>query len=138
MNGFQESLTNIVEIEEVTVEIMLQILEYFYLGKYPKITAENAITLYFASSLFIIDEFKPVLRSFIRENLDLKNVKDIIYVAEIFNDEFMNIICAGFLANNIEVLEENMLKDLPFSIQFLVSQRLKKYGVKKITSQSTK
>eukprot|EP01080_Neovahlkampfia_damariscottae_P004103 gene4103-7391_t len=125
MNGFKESLTSTVEIEEVSVEIMLQILEYFYLGKLPLITPKNVIPLYFASSLFLIDEFKPLLRAVIRESLEENNVKDVIYIADIFNDEFMMNICASYLANNYDELEID-IDELPFSVKFLTHQRLKK------------
>jgi hypothetical protein len=107
---------------------MIEILKYFYLGIIPEFTEENALSMYYSASLFFIDQFKPGLRMIIREKMDLSNVFEVIYIGEIFNDDFLFNICANFLAKNIEKVSEKKFDEVPLQVRKLTIEKLNKIG----------
>jgi hypothetical protein len=117
-----------VEIEDISVNSMKDILKYFYLDVIPEFNEENALTMYYSASLFFIDQFRPGLRMIIRDNMDFTNVYDVIYIAEIFNDDFLFNICATYLAKNIQKVSQTKFNDIPLQVKKLTFEKLNKMG----------
>lgn len=135
--GFQESESGIVEMpQDVSKQSMISILEYLYLGKKPHVSVSDAVGLYYAISIYDIPELKPYLRSIISGNVTIENVYDILYIADMLKDDYLNQLCATCLFKNYEeVKDTEEFKNVAVGVKSIVFDRISKHSKKHVKKQ---
>ncbi|KAJ5075441.1 pep-cterm sorting domain-containing protein [Anaeramoeba ignava] len=117
MKEFQE---NKLILKDFSSSILFPILNYFYSGKI-EINSENAIEILMFSSKYLIDELIEICSNFIKNNLQIETVIDILKLSERMNlnqlfdfsyqfifDNFYKFIKTPFFLE----LEENHLNSI--------------------------
>ncbi|KAJ5070083.1 pep-cterm sorting domain-containing protein [Anaeramoeba ignava] len=138
MKEYQE---NKLILKDVSNSILSSILNYLYSGKI-EINSENAIQILIFSSKYLIDELINVSSKFIKKNLQIETIVDILKLSESRNliklidysyqfifDNFNEFIKTPFFLE----LEENhlnsiLLNDKIFLNEFELFQKIIKWG----------
>ncbi|KAJ5075047.1 pep-cterm sorting domain-containing protein [Anaeramoeba ignava] len=148
MKEYQE---NKMILKDVSSSILFPILNYFYSGKI-EINLENAIQILIFSSKYLIDELIQISSNFIKNNLQIETIVDVLKLSEAMNfnqllnssyqfisDNFNKFIKTSFFLE----LEENHLNsilsnDLIPANEFELFQKIMKWGKHKLNINQKK
>ncbi|KAJ5067344.1 btb/poz domain-containing protein [Anaeramoeba ignava] len=117
MKEYQE---NKLILKDVSSSILSSILNYFYSGKI-EINLENAIQILIFSSKYLIDELIEISSNFIKKNLQIESIVDILKISETMNLNQLLYFAYQFISENFDKfiktpfffeLEENHLNSI--------------------------
>ncbi|KAJ5076867.1 pep-cterm sorting domain-containing protein [Anaeramoeba ignava] len=117
MKEFQE---NKLILKDVSFSTISSILNYFYSGKI-EINLQNAIEILFFSSKYLIDELIELCSNFIKKNLKIESVVDVLKLSEAMNFNKLMDSSYQFISENFKEfaktpfflgLEENNLNSI--------------------------
>ncbi|KAJ5066172.1 hypothetical protein M0811_03505 [Anaeramoeba ignava] len=127
MKEYQE---NKMILKDVSSSILSPILNYFYSGKI-EINSENAIEILIFSSKYLIDELIEICSNFIKKNLQIETVVDVLKLSETMNfnqlldpsyqfilENFKEFIKTSFFLE----LEENHLNSILLKDDILINE----------------
>ncbi|KAJ5079694.1 pep-cterm sorting domain-containing protein [Anaeramoeba ignava] len=138
MKEYQE---NKMILKDVSSSILSSILNYFYSGKI-EINLENAIEILIFSSKYFIDELTEICLNFIKNNLQIETIVDVLKLSESMNLNQLLNSSYKFISKNFEEfiktpffleLEENHLNsilsnDYILTNEFKIFQSIIKWG----------
>ncbi|KAJ5075870.1 pep-cterm sorting domain-containing protein [Anaeramoeba ignava] len=138
MKEYQE---NKLILQDVSSSILFPILSYFYSGKI-EINLENAIEILIFSSKYLIDELIEFSSNFIKNNLQIETIVDVLKLSESMNFNQLLDSSYQFIFENFDKfiktpffleLEENhlnsiLLNDKLFTKEFEIFQTIIKWG----------
>ncbi|KAJ5079244.1 pep-cterm sorting domain-containing protein [Anaeramoeba ignava] len=117
MKEYQE---NKLILKDVSSSILFSILNYFYSGKI-EINLENAIQILIFSSKYLIDELIEICSNFIKKNLQIETIVDVLKLSESMNFNELIDSSYKFISENFKEfiktsffleLEENHLNSI--------------------------
>ncbi|KAJ5075500.1 pep-cterm sorting domain-containing protein [Anaeramoeba ignava] len=117
MKEYQE---NKLILKDISSSILSSILNYFYSGKI-EINLENVIEILFFSSKYLIDELIEICLKFIKNNLQIETIVDVLKLSEAMNFNQLIDSSYHFIFQNFEEfiktsffleLEENHLNSI--------------------------
>ncbi|KAJ5076743.1 e3 ubiquitin-protein ligase trim56-like [Anaeramoeba ignava] len=98
MKEYQE---NKLILKDVSSSILFSILDYFYSGKI-EINLENAVEILVFSSKYLIDELIEICLNFIKNNLQIETVVDILKLSESMNFNILIDSSYQFIFDNFD------------------------------------
>ncbi|KAJ5080088.1 pep-cterm sorting domain-containing protein [Anaeramoeba ignava] len=127
MKEYQE---NKLILKDVSSSILSSILNYFYSGKI-EINSENAVEILIFSSKYLIDELIEICSKFIKKNLQIETIVDILKLSESMNINQLIDSSYQFIFENFEKfiktpffleLEENHLNSILLNYEFPINE----------------
>ncbi|KAJ5080075.1 pep-cterm sorting domain-containing protein [Anaeramoeba ignava] len=127
MKEYQE---NKLILQDVSSSILFPILNYFYSGKI-EINLENAIEILFFSSKYLIDELIEICSNFIKNNLQIETIVDILKLSEAMNFNQLLDSSYQFILDNFKEfiktlfflgLEENHLNSILSNDEIIINE----------------
>ncbi|KAJ5079292.1 btb/poz domain-containing protein [Anaeramoeba ignava] len=127
MKEYQE---NKLILKDVSSSILFPILNYFYSGKI-EINLENAIQILIFSSKYLIDELIEISSKFIKNNLQIETIVDVLKLSESMNFNQLLDSSYQFISKNFKEfiktpffleLEENHLNSILSNDGILINE----------------
>ncbi|KAJ8680814.1 hypothetical protein QAD02_016601 [Eretmocerus hayati] len=104
-NGFKESNSNEVEIEDHSFEAMKEFFRYVYAAKVNDI-GEHAVELLMLSNKYEVGGLKSLCEQSLIKSLENVNVLDCLNLANLHNAKILELKCVNFIASNAsEIIE---------------------------------
>ncbi|GFU67599.1 speckle-type POZ protein-like [Trichonephila clavipes] len=88
-HNLKENLTNCVEINDLSPEVVKAMINYIYCGKIEDLNLEMAIQLYPAAEKYDIQDLKKICTDFIVSHLTEENVCDVLLLGDLYSDSVL-------------------------------------------------
>lgn len=126
-----ENFTNEIIITDVEVSTVLPFLTYIYTAKVELKEVNSVIELYKVADKYEVLDLKGKCRLYLQSNLNFKNFKDILVVADMHSDEELKKFIKTFICNNAsEILSQKEWRELIDNRPYLASEILQYLSTK--------
>lgn len=104
--GMKESFANDgVEIEDISYEVFLKVLEFLYTDEVEEIPSEMAVHLLMASERFLLVRLKSLCEGAIRKSVTPENVVSTLLAAHIHHAESLRTMTLDFVLDNLDLVK---------------------------------
>lgn len=139
-SGMSESLSNIVDLDGMEKEPILEILNFLYTDQV-KVSPQHCVGVLLYSSMFQISVLASNCRTVVTQNLNPRNVCQVIEIAETYGDQILKRLSLNYIKKNYEAvrntsdfdtIEEKLSKEIISVAEKYEEQQMKKKSKKQI------